>query len=269
MKLAVNFSPPTSSLYQSGQIQLDFFKCPPWPDMVAEALGIGAVAVHFELRAGTGRLHETPWAAIEDFRGQTGTPYVNLHLAPLINDFPDMHADTRDPADACRILDALLSDVYAVTEHFGPENVIVENITYYGPQDKFLRPGMLPETICRIIEETGCGLLLDISHARIAARYLGMDEKTYMQQLPTECLRELHFTGIHEIANRPQDHLSALASDWQSLEWVLERIHKDEWARPWLLAFEYGGVGKFFAENCDPQVIATQVPRLWEMVAPI
>ncbi|MFZ6030889.1 MAG: DUF692 family multinuclear iron-containing protein [Chloroflexota bacterium] len=269
MKLAINYSPPASSLYQAGRIRLDFFKCPPWPGMIAEARTIAPVAVHFELRAGSGRLHETEWAAIEDFREQTGTPYVNLHLAPLTSDFPGMSADTCDPADVCRVLDALLSDVYAVTERFGAKNVIAENITYYGPQEKFVRPGMQPEIICRVVEETGCGLLLDIPHARIAARYLGMAAQSYMQQLPTARLRELHFTGIHEIANRPQDHLAALANDWQWLAWVLERIRENEWAKPWLLAFEYGGIGKFFAENCDPQVIATQMPHLWEMVQPV
>jgi uncharacterized protein (UPF0276 family) len=266
MKLAVNYSPITASFVQSNKIKLDFFKCPPWPDLIAEALPVGPVAVHFELRAGTGRLHETEWAAIEDFQAQTGTPYVNLHLAPLTGDFPGVAADTQEPADICRIVDALLDDVWAVVEHFGPEKVIAENVMYYGPHDQYLRPGMLPETIRRITEETGCGLLFDISHARIAARYLGIEEHHYMQQLPIERLREMHFTGIHEINQRPQDHLAAQPGDWDCLAWVLERIQHGDWAHPWLLAFEYGGVGKFFSENCDPQVIAKQVPKLWQMV---
>jgi uncharacterized protein (UPF0276 family) len=265
MKLAVNYSPTTASLYRTGKIRLDFFKCPPWPNMIAEAQPIRPVAVHFELRAGTGRLNETEWAVIEDFQAQTGTPYVNLHLAAQIGDFPGMAADTQEPADVCRVVDTLLDDVWAVVEHFGAENVIAENVMYYGTDDKCLRPSILPETVHRIIEETGCGLLFDISHARIAARYLGMDARDYIQRLPTASLRELHFTGIHEINQRPQDHLSALPEDWNWLAWVLERIQQGEWAHPWLMAFEYGGVGKFFAENCDPQVLTEQVPRLWQM----
>jgi uncharacterized protein len=266
MNLAVNYSPTTASLYQTGKICLDFFKCPPWPNMIAEARSIRPIAVHFELNAGAGRLHETEWGVIEDFQAQTGTPYINLHIAPMVSDFPGMAADTQEPADACRVIDALLSDVCAVVERFGAENVIAENVMYYGAGEKYLRPAVMPETISRIIEETGCGLLLDISHARIAARYLGMNAHSYLRQLPTASLRELHFTGIHEINHRPQDHLSALPDDWVWLAWVLERIQCGEWARPWLLAFEYGGVGEFFAAHCDPAVIAEQVPQLYQMV---
>jgi uncharacterized protein (UPF0276 family) len=266
MKLAINYSPAAAALFQAGKIQIDFFKCPPWPDMIATAQALCPVAIHFELTAGTGRLHETEWAVIDEFQALTGTPYVNLHLAALTDHFPGMAADTQEPADACRVVDALLNDVCAVVERFGPENVIAENVMYYGRQSNYLRPAILPATIRQVCEETGCGLLLDISHARIAARYLGMDEKTYLRQLPTERLREMHFTGIHEIGQRPQDHLSAQPADWDALAWVLERIQTGEWARPWLLAFEYGGVGKFFGEHCDAGVIAEQVPRLWQMI---
>ena len=36
-----------------------------------------------------------------------------------------------------------------------------------------MRPSVEPEVITRVVEESGCGLLLDISHARIVANYLG------------------------------------------------------------------------------------------------
>ena len=87
-----------------------------------------------------------------------------------------------------------------------------------------------------------------------------------MRQLPVEKLRELHFTGVHQIGNRLQDHLEALEEDWCILEWVLERISSGEWPRPWLFVFEYGGVGEKFAGRSEANVIAEQVPRLYKMV---
>jgi hypothetical protein len=96
-----------------------------------------------------------------------------------------------------------------------------------------------------------------------------MDQRDYMAKLPVERLRELHFTGVHDLDGYWQDHLPALEDDWQALIWVLERIRSGEWPRPWLLAFEYGGIGEKFAGRSDPQVIAEQVPCLYELLKSI
>ena len=228
------------------------------------------VAVHFTLNAGSGRLHETEWELVERLMQQTGTPYVNLHIDPLQKDFPGIPLDTTDPAHVELVAERLVQDVGAVVEHFGAEKVIAENVTYYGPDDpkiatydKTLRPGVLPEVINRLLDETGCGLLLDIPHARIASHYLGMDEREYLASLPVDRIKEMHVTGLHTLEDGYlQDHLPMLESDWPSLDWVLERIHSGEWAKPWMLSFEYGGVGKKFEWRSDPQVIAAQVPQL-------
>lgn len=96
----------------------------------------------------------------------------------------------------------MLADVQAVTERFGHERVIAENAPYRGAQGIVLRAGAEPEVINRIIMETGCGLLLDVSHVRISAHHLGMGAQEYRQRLPTGRLRELHFTGLHQLNER-------------------------------------------------------------------
>ncbi len=266
MKLAINYSPAAAALYQEERIQCDYFKCPPWPWMVSEAEALAPVAVHFGLRAGAGKLHQTDWAKIDHFRARTGTNYVNLHLEPDQADFPGLSADVPDPNDERRVIDTLLADIWAVVEHFGAECVIVENVIYSGPQGRILRPATEPEIIRRIVEETGCGLLFDISHARVSAHHFGLDEFSYIQQFPMHRLSEMHFAGIHKINGELQDHLSALPGDWQALDWALENIQRGEWSHPHMLAFEYGGVGGFFENNCDPMIIAEQMPILWEKV---
>jgi len=82
LNLALNYSRPAAALVAEGRIDIDYFKCPDWPDMVAEARHYRPVAVHFSLRAGKGRLHETDWALIGRLMQMTGTPFVNLHLCP-------------------------------------------------------------------------------------------------------------------------------------------------------------------------------------------
>lgn len=266
MLLAVNYSHPAAALYSAGKIPLDRFKCPDWPDMVAEAAELLPISVHFGLAAGSGRLAETDWRPVHHFLEGTATVYVNLHLFPKAEDYPGIPPDTSDPQAWDLVLERTILDVRAVAAEFGAERVIAENVPYRGAGGKSMRPAAEPRGIRTILEETGCGLLLDISHARIAARALEMDEFQYLSQLPVERLRELHFTGLHRVNDRWEDHLPILPADWPVLEWVLARIRLGEWPAPGMLAFEYGGIGGWLGENCDPQVIAAQVPQLYALL---
>lgn len=266
MKLAINYSLQAAELLTGGKIEVDLFKCPDWPNLIAAARPYRRVAVHFGLKAGSGRLKDTDWEAVAGWLEQTGTPYVNLHLHPDLKDYPGFAIDTLGGDQFEQVVKNLLDDVRAATKRFGAERVIVENVPYRGESGNCLRPAVEPQVIHRILDECGCGLLLDISHARIAAHFLGWDERQYMSQLPVDRLRELHFTGLHRLDGRLQDHLPALEEDWMVLDWVIECIQSQEWALPWMLAFEYGGVGKVFEWRSDPQVIAEQIPRLYQVV---
>jgi uncharacterized protein (UPF0276 family) len=266
MKLAINYSSQAAALLSQSRIQLDRFKCPDWPDMIAEANSLCPVMVHFDLKAGGRKLNNTDWEKIARLIDQTQTPYVNLHLDPTIKDYPSISVDTTDPAHREQIADVITKDVRGVVERFGAERVIIENVPYRGEQGKTLRPAVEPVLIRQVVADTGCGLLLDISHARIAAHYMGIDERDYMSQLPVDRLCELHFTGLHDLEGYLQDHLEILDTDWPFLDWVLERVRTGQWASPWMLAFEYGGVGEKFARRSNSQVIEEQVPQLYERV---
>jgi uncharacterized protein len=266
MNLAINYSPQSASLLNEGKIQLDYFKCPDWPDLIAQAQQFRPAAVHFEIIASAGCLSQKDWSLIDRLLEETGTQYINLHLASNIKDFEGFDINYQEPSQRREIIDKLLADVCTLVNRFGPERVIAENIPFRGlPGHPILRPAGEPDVIREVIETSGCGLLLDISHARMSAHYLGMDEYEYMQQLPVKHLRELHFAGIHVLHGILRDHLSIQPQDWLALEWVLENIRSGEWSKPWMLAFEYGGVGELFEWRSDPQVIAGQVPRLYEM----
>jgi uncharacterized protein (UPF0276 family) len=134
---------------------------------------------------------------------------VNLHLESRLDDFAasssSLPINTQAPAHVNLIVERLLADVSAVVAHIGPERVIVENVAYWGANGEVLRPATEPGIIRRIVEETGCGLLLDISHARIAARNQGVDETCYLTGLPLERIRELHITGVHAMTGGWRD----------------------------------------------------------------
>jgi uncharacterized protein (UPF0276 family) len=267
MEFAINYSTQAAALLAAGKIEIDRFKCPDWPDLIAEASRHRPAAVHFELQARRSDLSEVDWERVAGLLEATGTPYVNLHLDPRRRDYPGFPADTQDNAQREQVVERMLRAVMTAVRRFGAERVIVENVPYRGPAGKVLRPAVEPEVIRYITNRSGCGLLLDISHARIAARHLEVDEKAYMSELPVERLRELHFTGLHWREGMWQDHLEALEADWPVLDWALERVRLGEWTRPWLLAFEYGGVGEKFAWRSESAVIATQAPRLYEILS--
>jgi hypothetical protein len=54
-------------------------------------------------------------------------------------------------------------------------------------------------------------------------------------------------------------------ADWKALYWVIERIENKEWHKPWMLAFEYGGVTEKFGWRTDAQIIETQGCKLNEI----
>jgi uncharacterized protein (UPF0276 family) len=265
MNFAINYSPQSAELLIQGQIEIDYFKCPDWQWMVAEAQKLRPVAVHFTLTAGDGKIEQTNWEMVDQLLETTGTPFINLHLESRRKDFPGIPLDTTDPDHRSLVYQRMLDDILPVAQRYGPRRVIIENVPYRGGLGKILRPSVEPELIRRLLAETGCGLLLDISHARIASYYMGMDAHEYIRQLPVKQVRELHFTGMKWIDQKLTDHLEASPADWQALETVLGNLQRKEWSQPWMLAFEYGGIGEAFEWRSDPQVIAEQAPRLYSL----
>jgi uncharacterized protein (UPF0276 family) len=293
MQLAANYSVPTADLLRRGIIRLDRFKCPDWPDVIAAAQAIGPVYVHFPFLVGSGigdaidseTKQVADWNKVEALMAQAETLFVNVHLASRVEDHPDIPANTNDPAHIERLTGHLIRDVRAVVKHFGAERVIVENDFDGGGEH--LPSAYLPECICRVVQETGCGLLLDVAHARIAAHDLGMDARRYIGALPLHRLREIHITGVQRLeghwleairqarvdadlvqrfAGRLVDHLPMTDEDWKLLAWVMSQIHGGAWGQPWIVTFEYGGVGPLFEAVTRPSALAEQIPRLYTLV---
>jgi uncharacterized protein (UPF0276 family) len=293
MKLAANYSRAAADLLRQGKIQLDYFKCPAWPDLVTTVRKIHPTFVHFPLKVGSGigdavdmeTGQPADWGQVKALLSRTDTVLVNLHLAPDPQDYPDIPIDTVEPDHVEMLAEALIRDVRAVVERFGPERTVVENDHH--SQGRNLRPAFLPEVIGHVTAETGCGLLLDVAHARLAARHLGVDARQYLSALPTERTREIHVTGTQlfegrwvEAARRADvdpdliqrfvghlvDHLPMTEEDWEFFAWVMGRIQSGGWGRPWVTTFEYGGVSRVYEAVTDADVLSEQVSRLRVLV---
>lgn len=258
IEFALNYSYPAADLVREGVIQIDRFKCPDWPNVIDEARQLRPVYVHFPLSANRPEGLSANLDAIDAMARATDTPFINIHLSPQMRDFAGWTDD--------RIEGRLIDDVKQLVERFGLQRVMVESVPFGNPAEGFFQPATEPPMIRRIIERTGCGLLLDMSHARITARVLGKHERDFLDRMPVEYLRELHVTGLGFIGPILKDHLPMTDADWTIFEWALDRIATKRWATPWCIACEYGGVGELFRKMTDRDVLVRDIPRMASMV---
>lgn len=102
------------------------------------------------------------------------------HLAPL--------PWTREAVDVvCR-------NVAFLQQTLGAQ-VLLENIAYVCPM-----PGEMDEAafITRVVERSGCALLLDVANLYANARNHGLDPHAFLDGLPLPAVRQLHLAGGHQ-----------------------------------------------------------------------
>ncbi len=294
MKFAVNYSREAEALCHAGHIHVDRFKCPAWPDLLTDVQTRHPLYVHFPLRVGMGigdamdMETEAPadWARVEALLARTHTPWVNVHVGPSPYEYPHIPVESTAPDHVEPLTEAIIRDVSALVARFGGDHVVAENVYDYDGNEH-LHASFLPSVLQHVVEETGCGFLLDLSHAYLAAYYLGRDPYAYTQALPTAHIREIHVSGnqritetwltrMHEAGVQEEtiqkfkghllDHLPMTAADWQFVDWAMAQVHDGAWRTPEIVAFEYGGIGPMFQAVTSAEVLAEQIPRLYALV---
>lgn len=291
-KFAINYSPQAAALLDARQISVDVFKCPDWPDLIHNARAHAPVYVHFPLTAGNNTLHKTDLKQVEALLNATQTAFVNVHLYASAAAFDGVALSRQDAGVIARVTEQLIAGVSVLCEAFGAERVIAENVIYRGYLADVLRACVLPDVICDVVNACQCGFLLDLSHARISHHYLQVDDRAYAAQkqalntaektaqaafwqylsaLPLHKLQELHITGIAFQHDKLMDHLALSDEDWAFTERLCSELAAGgadgTWQRPAVMAFEYGGIGPIFEWRSQRDVIAKQVPRLYELVS--
>jgi uncharacterized protein (UPF0276 family) len=164
--------------------------------MIREAIQLKPLAVHHSQEAGNDELGNINWGNIDRIAEITHTPFINLHLDARQCYYPQFSVCSTVEAETEQVVRTILSDVTRAINQYGAERVIIENSPYQGKQGDTMQVGIQPAIIRRVIEMTGCGFLLNISHAIISARALGMEPDAYMSKLPGNKIKELHFAGF-------------------------------------------------------------------------
>ena len=120
-----------------------------------------------------------------------------------------------------------------------PVPMLVENM----PRWTRYRPAYVvdPAFVSAVVDESGCGLLLDLAHARVAAHYQGEPVRDYLARLPLDRTIEIHVSGPRPApAGGPftdgrliDAHEPLQEADYALLAWVLHRT------RPQAVTLEY------------------------------
>ncbi|WP_173917155.1 DUF692 family multinuclear iron-containing protein [Halobacillus sp. Marseille-Q1614] len=267
MKFAINYSPEAKKLVDDQQIEVDLFKCPDFDrKLIEDAKNSRPPYIHFDLNAGANSLSSVNWKMVDELLKDTSTPYINLHLVAYSSHFPNLAIDTFKEDELDQIIEPILLDINRMAKKYGEDRIILENVVYRDEKSDMQRAIIDPRVISRIVEETGCGLLLDIAHAQMTCFYTGEDVYQYLSKFPVNHLKELHITGIQKKEGKYRDSMPMSEKDWKLAAWVLENIKKGLWQEPWAASFEYGGVGPIFEWRTNSDVIKEQTPRLYQLV---
>ena len=252
MKLSVNYSEALITLLRASAIEIDAIE---WVDK----LELGLVAqkraefpgLPFHFHPGRMQTGKNWRSRLLDYlQACPESPFVSIHLAPL----PTLWTNARinrgwvlpGPIPALAIW-RFIRMVNSLKQQVEPP-VILENMPNLHP--KRYRFESEPSVIAKVLDETQTDLLLDLAHARIAARARGITPQEYISALPLERTQQIHLAGVRERGDSQlyDAHEPLMEEDYQLLEWTLERTH------PQLLTLEY------FRE--DPQALSSQLSRL-------
>jgi hypothetical protein len=238
-KLCAAYSESLAILIRSGECPIDGIEVGPWfspREIKGFQRELPGWVFHFHASSIVSRLgyHPKSYKHLHEYLSLTQSDWISVHLELLpfyvfwLSSRFGLHLDPPD----CELMKTRFIHVFGkINKGYGVP-FILENLASL-PGEKYAfaaDPGMISE----ILERTGFGLLLDISHARVAASYQKVDIRHYLQRLPLNLVREIHVSGVRMKNGFLRDaHDSMQAEDYEVLGWVLERC------APELVTLEY------------------------------
>jgi len=107
-------------------------------------------------------------------------------------------------------------------QEFAGIPLLLENFNYHptNAYEYICEPGLFSF----LIDQIGCGVLLDLAHARISAHNMGWpDSRTYLEAMPLNKIREVHITRPGWQGDQMVDlHQPLQADDFDLLGFVLD-----------------------------------------------
>ncbi|AZC31828.1 hypothetical protein C4K38_3870 [Pseudomonas chlororaphis subsp. piscium] len=124
--------------------------------------------------------------------------FLDTYDIAIYSDHVSMSRDSRgylyELIPVCRTqasLQLMVDKVQAVQDYLS-RRIALENISYYYDEE-----GQMAETefIARLVDASGCGLLLDVNNAYVNARNHGSDPRAFIDALPADAVSYFHVAG--------------------------------------------------------------------------
>lgn len=238
MNIGCNWSKALKVLLEKEKVKIDYIKTGAYGmfnEEFAQMRSMRPILLH-----GLGYFEHTGMKEMEiiDFNlanrliKECNSPHYGIHLS-IENS--DMHLGMTDED-----IHSHMSKQIQIFKKNIKVPLLLEN-TPDSPQDRVKfdhYPYVMPEQLNRLFIENDVSFLLDLTHAKITAKYRGWDIHDYILQLPLNRVVEIHVNGSgYDKEGLPADTHQALEEeDYKLLEWVLN------YANPLIVTLEYNGV---------------------------
>jgi uncharacterized protein (UPF0276 family) len=238
IKLTTNLSDPLLELWSHADAPIDGIEVGPWcrPQDIREyRRKLPRYPFYFHGGDIINRMLPFPdsAAAILRYVQASGSPWVSLHIAffPVEARYILRKTGWRMPApNPDRAAQAYIRKVLNLRRRVNVP-VLLENPD---PMPNLENHEVRADRIAAILEAAGCGLLLDIGHARLSAEILGLTPEAYLAGLPMDRVAQVHVSGPRMRGGRLFDaHEPLLEADYELLAFVLAR------SNPQVVTLEY------------------------------
>jgi uncharacterized protein (UPF0276 family) len=233
IQLGVTISKAAIALAKAGRLDVDY---------IQYYAQLGVEPIHEILPYKPVMLHDLPepfWLNYENpFRDdvmKTARELVDLAKSPWLSTGigasaePQAHRDGPYREGNVEDLQSRETVIANITKHgrhlrewLGRTPLLLENFNYH-PTNAY-EYICEPELFSFLLEEISCGMLLDLSHARISANNMHWkDAQTYLSALPLSKVREIHTNHPGWQGDQMVDlHQPLQQDDLPILDWVLE-----------------------------------------------
>ena len=233
IKLGVAISNASLALAQRGELDVDYIQyyAQGSVERMREVLKYKPVMLH--------DLPEPFWLNYEDPFGEATmklareqletakSPWLSTGIGASAEpqahrDGPYREADDEDLQSREMVIANITKHGRRLKEWLGDTPLLLENYNYH-PTNAY-EYICEPELFSFLVDEIGCGMLLDLSHARISAHNMHWkDVETYLSALPLDKVREVHTNHPGWQGDQRVDaHQPLQPEDLPYLSWVLD-----------------------------------------------
>ncbi len=136
---------------------------------------------------------------------------------------PYREGDDKDLQSRETVINNIVKHGKRLKEWLGDMPLLLENFNYH--KTNAYEYICEPEVVHHILDTIGCGMLLDMAHARISAHNMGWPSaEAYYEALPLDKVKEIHITRPGWMGEQMVDlHQPLQPDDLPLLGWTLDR----------------------------------------------